>query len=124
MNIAEAKAIDISLSPTIRSSDGMTLHLVGVPLNAAIKYRGGMLKLGPQGTTHACEQLVAMCASFSDRGRPVACICRPENASGFILRMAPSSTPRYVGFADGAGNQLGVYDYGVVSLILNATVRA
>lgn len=124
MNFAAAKAIHISLSPTIRSRDGMTLHLTGVPPDAAIEHRGGTLKLGPEGTRHACEQLIATCASFSDRGRPVACICRPENASGFILRMAPSSTPRYVGFTDGAGNQLGVYDYGVVSLILNATVRA
>lgn len=117
-----ADVLELTLTPTIQPSDGMTFVIAGLPSSARVSQPqlGGLQPLVQYGSTSlACRQMVGTCAAAKrTSNRPLICVCivvavvpGADAANEMVVRVQTSLAPRYVGLANNKGGMLGIYDF-------------
>jgi hypothetical protein len=122
--LSAADVLELTLTPTIHPSDGMTFVLANLPLGARVSKQqpGGVQPLVQGGTTLlACRQIVGACAvAKRTSNKPLSCVCMvASNTNEMVLRLQTSLAPRYVGLANSNGGMLGIYDFSPLRIELN-----
>jgi len=111
--------MDVSLSPSITPSDGVTVRITGMPSQTRFGSKQTWFTTVVQdGTAATCPQLSNACGTAGRSGKPLVCICKfRTNASEEVLvRFQVSRYPRDVGLVTGKGGMFGIYDYGILGM--------
>lgn len=108
----DTKHVEINLSPSIISSDGLNFRLAGLPSVARFGTRQKST-LVQDGTSATCLNQVTQACSSSGSSRPLLCACFMRDRVGEVaVRFQTSRTPRNVGLVTNNGGVFGIYDYG------------
>lgn len=111
------KHIEVGLTVSIMSSDGMTLRIAGLPSESRYGTQPNWVNtLVHNGTSVTCpSQITGACGPSTGSSKPRVCVCVMQDRVGEVLvRYQAKSSPGNVGLVTNTGGIFGIYGQGIV----------